>query len=112
MLYFICFQVEQEQLRLKHKLTTENAYFKAKDFDHIGCAPKEELHQFLIGLYGEHIPPATLHEYERLLRSDLYSTGLDKDGIQKVFDMKENDGWYLGQITGPFGFHRLQHKHG
>ncbi len=83
MLDFIYFQVEQEQRRLKHKLTTENTYFKAKDFDHIACAPKEELHQFLIGLYGEHILPATLHEYERLLRSDLYSTGVDKDGIKK-----------------------------
>ncbi len=82
MFYFICFQVEQEKRCLKHtgKLTTENAYFKAKDFDHIACAPKEELHQFLIGLYGEHILPATLHKYERLFRSDLYSTGVDMDG--------------------------------
>jgi hypothetical protein len=89
MLHFIYFQVEQEQRRLKHKLTTENAYFKAKDFDHIACAPKEELHQFLIGLYGEHILPATLHEYERLLRSDLYSTGVDKDGNKKYVISKK-----------------------
>ena len=89
MLHFIYFQVEQEQRRLKHKLTTENAYFKAKDFDHIACAPKEELHQFLIGLYGEHMLPATLHEYERLLRSDLYSTGVDKDGNKKYVISKK-----------------------
>ena len=89
MLHFIYFQVEQEQRRLKHKLTTENAYFKAKDFDHIACAPKEELHQFLIGLYGEHILPATLHEYERLLQSDLYSTGVDKDGNKKYVISKK-----------------------
>jgi hypothetical protein len=56
----IYFQVEEEQFRLKHKLTPENACFKAKDFDHILCSPKEELHQFLIGLYGEHFL-ATLH---------------------------------------------------
>ena len=61
------------QQRLKHKLTPENAYFKAKYFDHVACAPKEELHQFLIGLYGEHMLPATLHEYERTLRDDKYS---------------------------------------
>ncbi len=89
MLYFICFQVEQEQRRLKHKLTTENTFFKAKDFDHIACAPKEELHHFLIDLYGEHILSATLHEYERLLRSDLYSTGVDKDGNTKYLISKK-----------------------
>jgi hypothetical protein len=32
--------------------------------------------------------PATLHEYERLLRSDLYSTGLDKNGNKKYFTTK------------------------
>ena len=81
-------QVEEEQRRLKHKLTPENAYFKAKDFNHIECAPKEELHQFLVRLYGEHMLPGTLHEYERLLRSDLYSTGVDKNGNKKYFITK------------------------
>ena len=76
------------QRRLKHKLTPENAYFKAKDFDHVACAPKEELHQFLIGLYGEHMLPATLHEYERTLRDDKYSTGVDCNGNQKYIITK------------------------
>ena len=76
------------QRRLKHKLAPENAYFKAKDFDHISCAPKEELHQFLIGLYGEHMLPATLHEYERTLRDDRYSTGVDCNGNQKYIITK------------------------
>ena len=80
--------MDEEQRRLKHKLTPENAYFKTKDFDHIACAPKEELHQFLIGLYGEHILPATLHEYERILRDDMYSTGVDKNGNQKYLISK------------------------
>ncbi len=57
--------------------------FKAKDFNDIECAPKEELHQFLIGLYGEHMHPATLHEYERLLRSDLFSIGVNKNGNKR-----------------------------
>ncbi len=81
-LLLIFTQVLEEQRRLMHKLTPENAYFKAKNFDHIACAPKEELHQFLIGLYGEHILPATLHEYERLLRNDMYSMGVDANGNQ------------------------------
>ena len=32
--------------------------------------------------------PATLHEYERLLCSDLYSTGVDKDGNKKYLISK------------------------
>ena len=80
--------MDEEQRRLKHKLTPENAYFKAKDFNHIACAPKEELHQFLIGLYGEHMLPATLHEYERILRDDMYSTGVDAHGNQKYLITK------------------------
>ncbi len=82
------FQVKEEQRRLRHKLTPENAYFKAKDFNHIECAPKEELHQFLICLYSEHMLPATLHKYKRLLCSDLYSTGVDKNGNKKHFITK------------------------
>ena len=53
---------------LKHKIRPENAYFKAHDFDFILSAPKEELHQFFIGLYGDHLLPATMHEIEKLLR--------------------------------------------
>ena len=87
-LLLILTQVLEEQRRLKHKLTPENAYFKAKNFDHIASAPKEELHQFLIGLYGEHILPATLHEFERLLRNDMYSMGVDANGNQKYLITK------------------------
>ena len=47
-------QVEKLVRLLKHKLRPDNAYFKAKGFDAILSAPKEELHQLLIGLYGEH----------------------------------------------------------
>ena len=32
------------------------------------ACPREELHQFLIGLYGDYIIPATVFEIERVLR--------------------------------------------
>jgi hypothetical protein len=48
-------QVEKLVRILKHKLRPDNAYFKAQGFDAILSAPKEELHQLLIGLYGEHL---------------------------------------------------------
>ena len=64
---------------LKHKLRPENAYFKAHDFDFILSAPKEELHQFFIGLYGDHLLPATMHEIEKLLRGPDTIKGFNKN---------------------------------
>jgi hypothetical protein len=65
---FLLFEVEQVVLLLKHKLRPEYAYFKAHDFESILSATKEELHQFLIGLYSDHLLPATMHEIDKLLR--------------------------------------------
>jgi hypothetical protein len=64
----------------KHKLRPDNAYFKAKEFDAILSAPKEELHQLLIGLYGEHLLPATMYEIEKTLRNPNTIKGFDKNG--------------------------------
>ncbi len=50
---------------IKHKIRPDSGYFKAKGFDVILSAPKEELHQLLIGLYGEHLLPVTMHEIEK-----------------------------------------------
>ena len=63
-IYF--FQVERVVRLLKHKLRPENAHHKANSFDFILSAPKEELHQFLIGLYGDHLLPATKHEIKNV----------------------------------------------
>jgi len=65
---------------LKHKLRPDNAYFKAQGFDAILSAPKEELHQLLIGLYGEHLLPATMYEIEKTLRNPNTIRGFDKNG--------------------------------
>lgn len=63
-------QVEQLEKELKTKLCPENAYFKvaSEGFDLYKAIPREELHQFLIGLYGDYIIPASVYEYERVLR--------------------------------------------
>lgn len=53
---------------LKTKICPENAYFKAQGLDFFKAIPREELHQFLIGLYGDYIIPATVYEYEKVLR--------------------------------------------
>ena len=79
--YLISYPIQVERLvrQLKHKLRPENAYFKAHNFDAILSAPKEELHQILIGLYGDHVLPATKHEIEKVLRGPDTIKGFDKN---------------------------------
>ncbi len=80
--YFSDFSTQVEKLVriLKHKLRPDNAYFKAQGFDAILSAPKKELHQLLIGLYGEHLLPATMYEIEKTLRNPNTIRGFDKNG--------------------------------
>ncbi len=61
-LFFLPIQVGRIVQKLKHKLRPENAYFNALEFDAILSVPKEELHQLLIDLYGEHLLSATMYE--------------------------------------------------
>jgi hypothetical protein len=73
---------------LKHKLRPDNAYFKAKDFDAILSAPKEELHQLLIGLYGEHLLPATMYEIEKTLRNQNTIKGFEKKQLSDIHNFE------------------------
>ena len=45
-----------------------NAYNRAQNFNWLQAVPREELHQFLIGVYGDYVIPSTLYEYEQVLR--------------------------------------------
>ena len=65
--------------QLKHKLRPKNAYFNALNFDAILSAPKEELHQFLICLYGDHLLPAIKYEIEKVLRGPDTIKGFNKN---------------------------------
>ena len=62
--------VLETECKLKHKLCPENAFFKANNFDIFKSVPGEILHQFLIGLFGEHIIPAAMYEYTMTLRRE------------------------------------------
>jgi hypothetical protein len=74
---------------LKHKIRPDNACFKAKDFDVILSAPKEALHQLLIGLYGEHLLPATMYDIEKTLRNPNTIKGFDKNGVPIYITSKQ-----------------------
>ena len=64
---------------IKHKLFHPNSWMKVLHFSALTSFPIDELHQWLIGLYREHIIPAIVHRYAKVLhRPDLVT--LDKDG--------------------------------
>ena len=73
-----CLQVRAAETELRHKLFPPNAWIKILNFDVLTSCPKDELHQWFIGLYGEHIVPAIMYRYTQALqRPDLVT--LDKN---------------------------------
>ncbi len=59
---------------MRHKLFPANAWMKLTDFNVLTSCPKDEpeLHQWFLGLYGEHIIPAMVRRYTQVLqRQDL-----------------------------------------
>ena len=72
-------QVKDAESRLRHKLFPLNAWMRVTNFNVLTSCPKDELHQWFIGLYGEHIIPAIVHRYTKVLqRPDLVK--MDKHG--------------------------------
>ena len=62
-------QVKEAEQHLRHKLFPPNAWMKVADFHVLTSCPKDELHQWFIGLYGEHIIPADQHVAVVITRS-------------------------------------------
>jgi hypothetical protein len=72
--------VKDAEQRLRHKLFPPNSWMKLKDFNVLTSCPKDELHQWFLGLYGEHIIPAMVHRYTQVLqRHDLIRH--DRNGV-------------------------------
>jgi hypothetical protein len=72
-------QVHKMEADLRHKLFPPNAWMKVLHFNVLTSCPKDELHQWFIRLFGEHIIPAIVHRYTKVLqRPDLVN--VDKDG--------------------------------
>jgi hypothetical protein len=61
-------QVAAVEKQLKMKIRPQNAYFKLTDHDFLSHLPREELHQFLIGTYGEYVIPSSMHLIKKVLR--------------------------------------------
>ena len=71
--YFIYFYVYDEKVRV----ATPEAQAYTGRFIPQSYVFQSQLHQILLGLYGWHMLPATLHKYKQLICSDLYLTGVD-----------------------------------
>ncbi len=59
----ILMQVRVAEAGLRHKHFPPNAWMKVLHFHVLTSCPKDELHQWFIGLYGEHIIPAIMRRY-------------------------------------------------
>ena len=63
-----CSQVAAVEKELKMKIRPENAYFQLHNHDFLSFLPREELHQFLLGTYGEYVIPSSMHLIKKELR--------------------------------------------
>ena len=61
-------QVADAEAALKMKIHPVNAFFQCYNFAYLSGLPREELHQFLVGLYGEYIVPSAFHLITSVLR--------------------------------------------
>ncbi len=55
------------EVELRQKLFPPNSWIKVLHFNVLTSCPKDELHQWFIGLYSEHIIPAIVHRYTKVL---------------------------------------------
>ena len=76
--------MKNAESRLQHKLFPHNAWMLVTDFDVLTLCPKDELHQWFIGLYGEHIIPAIVHRYTKVLQN-LDLVKLDSTSTYSLF---------------------------
>ena len=60
-------RVGDAERELRHKLWPKNAWLRVKFFELFSSCPKDELHQWYLGLFGEHIIPAIFYRYEQAL---------------------------------------------
>ncbi len=60
--------VKEVEKRLRHRLLPRNAWRLLPFFELFLSAPKDELHQWYLGLFGDHIVPAVLYHYTKILK--------------------------------------------
>ena len=81
MIYDMISQVTEAEKALKMKIRPINAFLKCYKLDFLSALPREELHQFLIGLYGEYIIPSAFHSIKSVLRKPEFILRTSDKGV-------------------------------
>ena len=76
-------QVDDTEKVLKMKIRPRNAFLLCYKFPFLAAMPREELHQFLIGLYGEYIIPSAFHLITLVLRKPEFILSTSDKGVNK-----------------------------
>ena len=76
-------QVDEAEKELGMKIRPRNAFLSCFNFDFLAALPREELHQFLIGLYGEYIIPSAFHSITSVLRKPEFILSTSDKGVNK-----------------------------
>ncbi len=78
-------QVAEAEAALKMKIRPVNAFFQCYNFAYLSGLPREELHQFLVGLRGEYIVPSQSAFYliTSVLRKPEFILSCSDKGINK-----------------------------
>ncbi len=60
--------MEEAEKALKMKIRPRNSFLSCYKLEFLSALPREKLHQFLVGLYGEYIIPSAFHSIKSVLR--------------------------------------------
>ena len=78
-------KVGDAERELRHKLLPKNAWLRVKFFELFSSCPKDELHQWYLGLFGEHIIPAIFYRYEQALLDENGDFILSKASMEAIW---------------------------
>jgi hypothetical protein len=84
-------QVADAEAALKMKIRPVNAFFKCYNFAFLSALPREELHQFLVGLYREYIVPSAFHLITSVLRKPEFILSCSDKGVNNLKYLVSND---------------------
>ena len=76
-------QVDDAEKALKMKIRPRNAFFSCYSFAFLSAMPREELHQFLVGLYGEYIVQSAFHTITSVLRKPEFILSRSDKGVPR-----------------------------
>jgi hypothetical protein len=89
MILLMISQVADAEAVLKMKIRPVNAFFQCYNFVYLPGSPREELHQFLVGLYGEYIVPSAFHLITSVLRKPEFILSCPDKGVNKYLVINE-----------------------